>query len=242
MGHEAPLPLIASPGTTPGSALIQFSNVSRAYEQGGKRIEALHDVNLSIAPGEFVAFAGKSGSGKSTLLNLTCGIDQPSTGEVRVLDKQLTSLTDAELTLLRRRHFGIIFQFFNLIPTLTALENAVLPLYFEGRPPKDARQRATTLLAEVGLAGREESYPDSLSGGEQQRIAIVRAVIHDPSIILADEPTGNLDSETGTFIMEWLRNLATRDGKTVLLVTHSAEALEYADRVVRLRDGRIVEG
>lgn len=225
----------------PSPPIIRLLNASRSYEQGSKTIHALRDVNLSIAAGEFIAFAGKSGSGKSTLLNLTCGIDHPSAGQVHVSGKVLGALTDNELTLLRRRDFGIIFQFFNLIPTLTALENAVLPLYFEGAPPKGARETARNLLAEVGLGGREGSYPDSLSGGEQQRIAIVRAVIHNPSVILADEPTGNLDTDTGTFVMEWLRNLSNLDGKTVLLVTHSAEALEYADRVVRLRDGRIVE-
>jgi putative ABC transport system ATP-binding protein len=222
-------------------ALIEFRDVSKTFEQGRRQIHALRGVSLAIARGEFVAICGRSGSGKSTLLNLSCGIDNPSAGDVLVDGRPLGQMSDRQRTLLRRRDFGIIFQFFNLIPTLNVLENVFLPSYLGGRRGAKIRARARSLLEAVGLADRGKDFPDNLSGGEQQRLAIVRAMMNNPRIVLADEPTGNLDSENSSFILQQLRGLASTHGKTVLLVTHSMEAQAYADRILRLRDGRLEE-
>lgn len=221
--------------------MIEFRDVVRSYESGGRQIHALRGVTLNATGGEFLALVGRSGSGKSTLLNLACGIDQPDSGDILLAGTSLSALRDHDLTLLRRTRIGMIFQFFNLIPTLTALENVALPAYLAGTPGTSARKRAWDLIGEMGLAGRETEFPDNLSGGEQQRLAIARAIINNPDVILADEPTGNLDSETGEFVLQRLRALATDQGKTVLMVTHSAEALAHVDRVVRLRDGLVVD-
>lgn len=219
--------------------VIAFDHVSRVFVDGARTIEAVRDASFSAGKGELLAIRGKSGSGKSTLLNLTCGIDHPTAGEVRVLGQPIAAMSDTALTLLRRDSFGIIFQFFNLVPTLTVLENAVVPLYLAGTVTPAARKRAVSLLDEMGLGGRENDFPDVLSGGEQQRVAIVRATIHNPQIILADEPTGNLDSTTGDFVLRKLRELAD-SGKCVMMVTHSAEAAGFADRTLYVRDGRLV--
>ena len=201
----------------------------------------LHDANLSMAQGELIAILGKSGSGKTTLLNLISGIDQAESGEVYVGGLRLTGMGDRERTMFRREKIGFIFQFFNLIPTLTVWENLTLPLELNGMLDAEGRQRAQSLLAEVGLQGREKTYPDRLSGGEQQRVAIARALVHDPMLVLADEPTGNLDEDTGRVILNLLDRLTRRAGKNMLLVTHSAEAASIADRVLTLHEGRLVE-
>ena len=223
-----------------GDALIQFDRVSRVYEEAGRSRVVLHELSLTIVRGELVVLVGKSGSGKSTLLNLVSGIDLPSSGEVWIAGRALSRQTERERTLLRRRDIGFVFQFFNLVPTLTVLENLLLPLELNGRTGLTARTHAESLLAAVGLADRAASYPDRLSGGEQQRVAIARALVHDPMLILADEPTGNLDAETGRQILDLLDRLARQAGKTMIMVTHSAEVVGVADRVLRVREGRLV--
>jgi putative ABC transport system ATP-binding protein len=184
---------------------------------------------------------GKSGSGKSTLLNLISGIDTPSGGAVWVDGQDLTRLSERERTLFRRRSIGFIFQFFNLVPTLTVLENVLLPLELNGRSGPAARAAAMAMLAEVGLDDRGPSYPDRLSGGEQQRVAIARALVHSPALILADEPTGNLDAETGQQVLALLDQLTRQAGRTMVMVTHSPEVVGLADRVFRITDGRLAE-
>jgi putative ABC transport system ATP-binding protein len=222
--------------------LIRLEGVSKAYEEAGATRVVLHEVSLRIGRGEIAVLLGKSGSGKSTLLNLVSGIDTPSGGAVWVDDRDLTRLSERERTLFRRRSIGFIFQFFNLVPTLTVLENVLLPLELNGRSGPDARAAATAMLAEVGLADRSPSYPDRLSGGEQQRVAIARALVHSPALILADEPTGNLDAETGQQVLALLDRLTRQAGRTMVMVTHSPEVVGLADRVFRITDGRLSEG
>lgn len=221
--------------------LIRLERVSRAYEEAGRSRVVLYELSLSIARGELVVLVGKSGSGKSTLLNLLSGIDRPSSGEVWVAGRALGRMSERERTLFRRRDVGFVFQFFNLVPTLTVLENVLLPLELNGRTGPAARAHAEALLDAVGLLDRGASYPDRLSGGEQQRIAIARALVHDPALILADEPTGNLDAETGRQVLDLLDRLARQAGKTMIMVTHSAEVVGVADRVLRMREGRLAE-
>jgi putative ABC transport system ATP-binding protein len=184
---------------------------------------------------------GPSGSGKSTLLNLISGIDTPTRGEVLIDSTSLTSLSEKERTLFRRRNIGFVFQFFNLIPTLTVQENLLLPMELIGQNGKGAKGRAAELLEAVGLGDRGRSYPDRLSGGEQQRVAIARALAHDPPLVLADEPTGNLDAETGQQVMKLLHRLVRQSGKTMIIVTHSNDVVRLADRVFAIREGRLVE-
>jgi putative ABC transport system ATP-binding protein len=191
--------------------------------------------------GEFVAILGKSGSGKSTLLNLISGIDQVDKGQIWLENRNLTSMKDQERTIFRRRHTGFIFQFFNLIPTLTVWENITLPLELNGEITPDGKARAEALLGEVGLYNRVKTFPDRLSGGEQQRVAIARALVHDPQLVLADEPTGNLDEETGRQVLGLLDRLTRKAGKNLILVTHSMEAAGFADRILFLHDGKLIE-
>jgi putative ABC transport system ATP-binding protein len=221
-------------------AFIRLIGLSKAYQEGERRRVVLEDASAEFGRGEFVALLGRSGSGKSTLLNLVSGIDRADAGQVWVGDRDLTAMSERERTLFRRHQIGFIFQFFNLIPTLTVLENVALPLELGGAAFKDARASAESLLDAVGLLDRTNTYPDRLSGGEQQRVAIARALAHDPSIVLADEPTGNLDEETGTAILALLDRLTRQAGKNLLMVTHSAEAASYADRVLRLHEGKLV--
>jgi ABC-type antimicrobial peptide transport system, ATPase component len=199
------------------------------------------DLNASIASGERVVLVGKSGSGKSTLLNFISGIDLPTAGEVVIDSVPLTRLGEEARTLFRRRHIGFVFQFFNLIPTLTVEENLLLPLELNNQTDQAARQRAMSLLDEVGLGSRAGSFPDKLSGGEQQRVAVARALVHNPSLILADEPTGNLDAETGHQVLELLNHLSRQQGKTLVMVTHSPEGIGLADRVFTIQQGQLVE-
>ncbi|NNJ08914.1 ABC transporter ATP-binding protein [Chloroflexales bacterium ZM16-3] len=224
-----------------GEPLLRLAGVSKAYEEAGATRSVLHEVSLSVGRGEIAVLLGKSGSGKSTLLNLVSGIDTPSTGEVWVDGQNLTRLSERDRTLFRRRSVGFIFQFFNLVPTLTVLENVLLPLELNGRSGPEARAAATAMLAEVGLAERGASYPDRLSGGEQQRVAIARAIVHSPALILADEPTGNLDADTGQQVLSLLDRLTRQANRTMVMVTHSPEVVGMADRVFRISDGRLHE-
>jgi putative ABC transport system ATP-binding protein len=221
--------------------LIELRDLTKEYEEGGRRRVVLRQANATIERGELAVLVGRSGSGKSTLLNLLSGIDQPSAGEVVIDGVALSALRERERTLFRRDHIGFVFQFFNLIPTLTVEENLLLPLELKGKVGAAERQRALALLDEVGLADRAASYPDRLSGGEQQRVAVARALSHDPLLVLADEPTGNLDLETGLQVLEILDRLTRQAGKTMVMVTHSPEVVGLADRVFRVEDCRLVE-
>lgn len=221
---------------------IRAVNLTRTFMIGDNLVEALKGVDLQVPGGEFVALVGPSGSGKSTFLNLVGGLDHLTDGRLFVAGKELTSCSQAALTEHRRRRVGFVFQSFNLLPRLTAVENVALPLMFQGVPERDRNERARDMLAQVGLQHRLEHRPTQLSGGEQQRVAIARALIGRPSIILADEPTGNVDSATGQEIMSLLRNLNREEGVTLVLVTHDLSAAAFADRVINLCDGRIVAG
>jgi putative ABC transport system ATP-binding protein len=220
--------------------VILLQNVTKIYNQGSQHVIALQRVNLEIHKGEFVTLMGPSGCGKSTLLNLVGGLDVPTSGEILVNGLSIGTLSDRRLSLFRREKIGIVFQFFNLLPTLTARENVELPLLLKGVSPKEAGQKAEILLEQVGLAPRKHHGIHELSGGEMQRVAIARALIHDPEIILADEPTGNLDSKTGSDILKLLKTISEKSDYTVLLATHSQEAAHYADRIITLKDGMIV--
>lgn len=219
--------------------MIQLENVTREYGDG-KIVHALDGVSLTIDRGERVAVMGPSGSGKSTLLNLICGLDEPTSGVIRIDGADIAGLDDDARTRLRREKIGMIFQTFNLLPTLTATENVALPLRLQGLSRKDAETRANSMLSKVGLAGRSSHRPDELSGGERQRTAIARALIFNPPILLADEPTGNLDSNTGEEILGLLDDLHREYNTTVLMVTHNEEAAAHCNRILRLRDGRVV--
>ncbi|MBX9602245.1 MAG: ABC transporter ATP-binding protein [Bryobacteraceae bacterium] len=218
--------------------MIDLSQVRKEFE-GKRRVVALDTVDLSIAKGEMVSIVGASGSGKSTMLNLIGGLDRPSSGEIRIEGVALGSLPDDELTRLRRDKIGFIFQFFNLLPTLTSLENVSLPLHLRGWPRKQIDARARELLDLVGLSHRLEHQPDELSGGERQRVAIARALSVYPPVLLADEPTGNLDSKTGVEILNLIHDLHGRLGATVLIVTHDPNVAASCERNITIRDGRI---
>jgi len=220
--------------------VIQINNLEKSYEQGGRTRKILDHVNLDIYQGEFFVILGRSGSGKSTLLNLLSGIDHPDSGQICVHDTDLTALNERDQTLFRRDNIGIVFQFFNLIPTLTVLENITLPQELGGIVRDKAQASGIALLEQVGLAHRADSFPDKLSGGEQQRIAIARALAHEPAIVLADEPTGNLDEETGERVLALLLQLTRQAGKTLIMATHSPEIVPFADRVCRIHDGKLV--
>lgn len=235
---------MAAHATDTGIDKIRVENVSKEY--GAHQVRALQEVSLRIQTGEFVALMGSSGCGKSTLLNLLGAMDQPSTGEIHIQTAtgilSLKSLDEMGLTRFRREQVGFVFQFFNLLSTLTVRENIALPLALAGTDsPRTQTDRVEEFLAQVGLQGRQDFFPAQLSGGEMQRVAIARALIHDPSIILADEPTGNLDSENGAHILELLKDISSRQGKTIIMATHSEEAAHYANRTLRMRDGRLLQ-
>lgn len=219
-------------------ALIQIENVTRAYVMGARTLYALRDVSLTIRAGEFVAIVGPSGSGKSTLLNLIGGIDKPNAGRVCVAGIEISALNENALARWRGEHVGIVFQFFQLLPTLTALENVMLPMELRNAFPDHRRARAMDALARVGLQDHAHQLPSELSGGEQQRVAIARALINDPPILLADEPTGNLDTQTSEQVLQLFSELH-RAGKTIVLVTHEQSLARAASRIVSMRDGRI---
>jgi putative ABC transport system ATP-binding protein len=223
------------------SCFICLQNLSKSYQEGDRNRLVLKDASAEIDQGEYTAILGKSGSGKSTLLNLISGIDLVDSGEIWIGGRELTSLSERDRTLFRRRYIGFIFQFFNLIPTLTVLENVALPLELKREGQKTARARAEEILREVGLADRGQTFPEHLSGGEQQRVAIARALVHDPLLVLADEPTGNLDEETGWQVLALLDRLTRQAGKNLILVTHSREAADQADRILYLREGQLID-
>jgi putative ABC transport system ATP-binding protein len=218
-------------------ARVEVTAVRKAFAEGGRQREVLAGLSLTVGEGEIVALQGRSGSGKSTLLNVIAGIDRPDQGAVAVDGAVLSALPERERTLFRRRHIGFVFQFFNLLPTLTVAENVRLPLELLGRREEVAE--VERLLAAVGLADRAGAFPDRLSGGEQQRVAVARALAHGPSLVLADEPTGALDAETGRAVLTLLVTLARAAGRTVILATHSAEVARAADRVLTLQSGRL---
>jgi putative ABC transport system ATP-binding protein len=219
---------------------VKIENVEKTYKLGEILVPALKNTNMELKKGEFVAVMGPSGSGKTTLLNLIGALDKPTKGKIYVDGKDLTTLKEKELTKLRRRTVGYIFQFYNLIPVLSAFENVELPMLIAGSPTKERQERARQLLETVGLAERGDHRPDELSGGEQQRVAIVRALANKPSVVLADEPTGDLDSKTGKEVMQALRDLSRNEGATVIVVTHDPMVANLANRIFEMRDGRII--
>jgi len=221
-------------------ASVKVVNVEKTYRLGENDVHALKGIDLEIRKGEFVAFMGPSGSGKTTLLNLIGVLDKPSKGKIYIDGIDLTNLKEQNLTNLRRSTIGFIFQFYNLIPVLSAFENVELPMLIAGVPPKEREKRAQELLKMVGLADRIHHRPDELSGGEQQRVAIVRALANKPSIVLADEPTGDLDSKTGQEVVQALRDLSNREGATVIMVTHDPTIASMATKVFDMRDGLII--
>jgi putative ABC transport system ATP-binding protein len=220
------------------SAVLSLRDVEKGYHEGGRRHVVLRGVAMDVGRGELLALLGPSGSGKSTLLNLIAGLDTPDAGTITLAGTELTRLDERARTLHRRRDIGFVFQFFNLIPTLTVAENVRLPLELNGAT--NARARAAALLDRVGLGRRLDAYPDRLSGGEQQRVALARALVHEPALVLADEPTGNLDADAGARVLDLLEELTRERQATLLLVTHAAEAAARADRVLTLRAGRVV--
>ena len=223
------------------AVLIDIIGVSKSYQEGDQTHVVLDDINASIDSGELVVLLGRSGSGKSTLLNLLGGIDQHDTGTIRIDGIELNRLSERDRTLFRRDHIGFVFQFFNLVPTLTVEENLLLPLELQGRVDRGQRLRCKQLLAEVGLEDRYRSFPERLSGGERQRVAIARALVHEPDIVLADEPTGNLDVETGIQVIELLDRLTRASGKTLLMATHSRQVVGVSDRTLTIEQGKLVD-
>ncbi len=226
--------------STVQSSILQTTGLRKKYQMGEVTVEALRGVDFLVPQGQFVAIMGPSGAGKSTLLHLMGGLDTPSDGEIVLGGKRLAHLSDNEITIVRRRQVGFIFQFFNLLPTLSAAENVALPLLIDGKRIEDYAARIDELLDLVGLGDRKDHRPDQLSGGEQQRVAIARAFVTAPKIVLADEPTGNLDSKSGTVVLDLLRQACKDLNTTVVMVTHDPRAASYADRVVFLKDGQTV--
>jgi len=224
------------------TALLEIRNLKKHYQMGASTVRALDGVSLAVEPGEFVALLGTSGSGKSTLLNLIAGLDRPTEGSLRIFDRDLAQMSSEELSLHRRRNVGIIFQSFNLVATMTARENITLAMMFAGVPRAERDAAAASLLEAIGLGGRQDHRPRELSGGEQQRVAIARALSNKPHLLLADEPTGNLDSHTSRDILTILKNLNEREGKTIIMVTHDASlAASYANRTITMLDGVIID-
>ncbi|CCQ96121.1 conserved hypothetical protein [[Clostridium] ultunense Esp] len=222
-------------------SMVVVKNLTKVYESGSTPVQAVRNINLTIEPGEFVAVMGPSGCGKSTLLHLVGGLDQPTSGNIYIEGIDLSALSDHKLTELRRRKIGFIFQYFNLIPVLDAVDNTALPLVLDGVAPSVAKKKAVDWLEKLGLKERLHNRPDQLSGGQQQRVAIARALAIEPALILADEPTGNLDSKTGDEVIALIRRISTDWGRTVLMVTHDSRMAAYADRIVFLKDGSIVD-
>lgn len=222
-------------------SLVSTHNLTKIFGSGQTAVTALDRVNLSVDAGEFVAIMGPSGCGKSTLLHLIGGLDRPTSGEVIIEGTSIADMDDDRVTELRRRRIGFVFQFFNLIPVLNALENVALPVTLDGGKPAEAQMRGAEWLSRFGLADRISSRPDQLSGGQQQRVAIARALAAEPSLILADEPTGNLDTRSGEEIASLLRDVSRAYGRTVVMVTHDPRIAAYADRIVFLKDGKVVD-
>lgn len=222
--------------------VVRLERVSRIYRHGGIEVAALQDVDLEIRRGEFAALVGPSGSGKTTLLNLVGGLDRPTSGRIWIGDVETTTLTSAQLADVRLRHIGFVFQEYNLIPVLSALENVEYVMLLQGVPEKERRARAIALLAELGLAGMEHRRPGELSGGQQQRVAVARAIVSEPLIVLPDEPTANLDSIAGAALLDLMRALNEKKGVTFVFSTHDPMVMQRARRIIHMRDGRIVPG
>ena len=236
--ETVPRPSPPAPVPGPGHPVVVARDLVRRYGEGDAAVDALRGVSLSVSEGELVAVMGPSGSGKSTLMHILAGLDRPSEGDVWIGDEEITAMGDNALTKLRRRHIGFVFQFFNLLPTLTAEENITLPTRIAGR--RVDRPRLDEVIASVGLGDRRGHRPSQLSGGQQQRVAIARAMLARPTVMFADEPTGNLDSRSGAEVLEMLRGSVAEHGQTTVMVTHDATAATIADRIVFLADGRIV--
>jgi putative ABC transport system ATP-binding protein len=222
-------------------AIVEARGLTKVYGSGDNAVTALDHVDLSVDPGEFVAVMGPSGCGKSTLLNLVGGLDRPSDGQVIIDGTDIATMSDTQVTRMRRRSLGFVFQFFNLIPVLTVTENAALPLTLDGVAEPVARSKATEWLKKVGLGSRLGNRPDQLSGGQQQRVAVARALVTDPALVLADEPTGNLDTKSADEIADLLRQAAEEWGRAVVMVTHDPRIASHAGRIVFMRDGKIVD-
>ncbi len=221
--------------------VIEAVGVSKIYDMGEIKVAALDDVSIRIKQGEFVSITGPSGSGKTTLLDVLSALSRPSKGEVLINNQPISTMTDSELALVRGKTIGFVFQSFNLIPRLTALENVMLPLWFQGIHPSERKKTAERILKEVGLSDRMHHKPNELSGGQRQRVAIARALAVDPNIIVADEPTGNLDSTSGAMVLEMIDELHQKHGKTILMVTHERYVAEHAERILHIKDGQIVK-
>mgnify|MGYP001247258157 FL=1 len=219
--------------------IIETKNLNKTFKMGDLDIEVLKDINLSIESGEFVSIMGPSGSGKSTLLYLIGGLDKPTSGSVKIKGSELSEMKDKEQSIMRRRDIGFVFQFYNLIPNLSVEENVILPVLLDGKKLKDYRNKLDDILEVVGLADRRAHTPRELSGGQQQRVAIARALVNEPDIILADEPIGNLDTKTGTEVMQLLQRINREKKKTIVQVTHSKEAADYGNRIINVRDGKV---
>ena len=236
----APVQMAAAAGEAPhGGPVVSATNLTRRYGEGDTAVDALRGISLDVPKGQLTAVMGPSGSGKSTLMHILAGLDKPTSGEVKIDGTAISKLNDSDLTKLRRRHIGFIFQFFNLLPMLTAEENVLLPLSIAGEKPE--KKWVDELLGRMGLADRRTHRPSELSGGQQQRVAIGRALVSRPTIVFADEPTGNLDSTTSSEILELLRSSVDTYGQTTVMVTHDARAAAIADRIFFLDDGLIVK-
>lgn len=220
-------------------SIIETISLYKTFKLGSMDVEVLKDINVNIEKGEFVSIMGPSGSGKSTLLYLIGSLDKPTSGSIRINGRELAGMKDKEESILRRRQIGFVFQFYNLIPNLTVEENILLPLTLDGKRPGKYKEHMEKVLNDVGLMERRKHTPRELSGGQQQRVAIARALINDPDVILADEPIGNLDSKTGTEIMELFKKINIEKGKTIVQVTHSLESANYGNRAINLKDGRV---
>lgn len=226
-------------GNRLGKNIIRIKNVTKVYQMGEERIRAVNGLSLNIQQGEVCCLFGKSGSGKSTLLNLIAGLEKPTSGEIIVYNKHMERMNENQLAAFRQENIGFVFQSYNLLSTLTALENVTLPLIFRGIAVKERNERAMEMLKAVGLEGRAHHKPGEMSGGQQQRVSIARAFINDPKVVFADEPTGNLDTKTTYEMMDLITGLANKQHQTLVIVTHDWELSEYADRIVRIMDGKI---
>ncbi len=236
-----PIPPFPLKKRNPPMTLLQTQSLTKIYGTGPTAVTALDHINLTIKPGEFVAIMGPSGCGKSTLLHLLGGLDKPTSGKVLLEGTPIDEMSDDKLTELRRRKMGFIFQFFNLIPVLTATENAALPITLDGVKPAIAKAKAVEWLTRFGLGDRLNNRPDQLSGGQQQRVAVARALVAEPTLVLADEPTGNLDTRAGDEIASLLRKVSQEFNRTVVMVTHDARIAAYADRIIFLKDGKMID-
>ncbi|HPI41080.1 MAG TPA: ABC transporter ATP-binding protein [Pseudobdellovibrionaceae bacterium] len=222
------------------SKIIEVQNLTKSYVKGTDEVYALRNVNCSIKKGEFIAVMGPSGSGKSTFLQLLGALDKPSSGDILFQGNTLKNLNDQDLSIFRRRNLGFVFQFFNLLPTMTALENTLLPLLLDGRSSHELKKKAENLLTTLGLGARMNHYPIQLSGGQMQRVAIARALISDPMLILADEPTGSLDSQSGIEILNLLSHLVKTENQTLVMVTHDPSVAKWANRTLHIKDGQLI--